>query len=113
MSTQILIEAQIFTDSFSATGTGEVRSSRLNSVMKHYSIQVTGIGATPTSWSVDLEGSIDGVTFSSILTHATGNGNGGMVVSGTSIAPTLYLRSNVTALVLGSATGIKVNILGE
>ena len=77
-----------------------------------YSIQVTGEGAAATAWNVDLEASLDGLTFTIVQTHATIDGDGQVVFNGANLAPSLFFRANVTVLTLGAATGITVIILG-
>jgi len=80
--------------------------------LSSFTIQVIGVGTPATSWSVTLEGSLDGVTFSEIITHTSLLGDGENLYSGTTLFPVRYFRLNVTALVLGTATSIKVYVLG-
>lgn len=78
-----------------------------------FAIQVKGTGAIPTSWTVVLEGSLNGTDFTPIMTHQSGvNGDGEMLWSP---VPTVakYFRSRVTQLTLNTATNIKVDIIGE
>jgi hypothetical protein len=82
--------------------------------MKHFGIQVKGTGAAPTSYTVLLEGSLDGTNFSTLLTHTNSSPGDGLILhSGASVLPVLYFRSRCTALVLGSATNIVVTIIGK
>ena len=97
-------------DTFTAAGNGTILG--LDYACKYYSIQVTGTGATPTAWSVVLEGSLEGTNFTTILTHTDTTGNGKVLFSGTTVYPSLYFRSRVVSLTLGSATNIIVKILG-
>lgn len=80
--------------------------------MKFYALQVLGIGATPTSWTVNLEGSVNNSTFTTILQHTQAIGDGILLYSGANIYPSLYIRSRVSAVSLGGATSIAVTILG-
>lgn len=99
-------------DTFTATGNG-VTVDRTTSPLDAYAVQVKGTGAAATTWDVRLEGSLDGTNFSQILQHTTTTGDGAVVWIGASTAPSLYFRSRVAGLVLGSATNIVVTILGK
>lgn len=98
-------------DTYTATGNG-VTVDQSSNPLKYYSIQVTGTGATPTSWDVRLEGSNDNVTFTQIIQHTQVNGNGNTQFSGANSFPCLYYRSRCAGLVLGTATDIVVVIVG-
>jgi len=98
-------------NTFTSTGTGTALTTSLSFDQYALQVQVTGT-ATLTTWNVVLEGSLDGVNFSTILisTHTLGQG----VIWGNGLtAPTIYIRSRVTNLFLGSATNIIVTILGQ
>jgi hypothetical protein len=69
-----------------------------------YSVQVKGVAAAPTSWSVTLEGSNNGVDFTVLITHTTPDGSTQFAVD----KPCVFIRVNVGALSLGSATSIGV-----
>lgn len=95
---------------FTATGAGT--PIEIGDASRSYSLQVVCEPVTATSWSVDLEVSLDGVNFQAVLTHTTGSGDGGIETSGGVFAPCLFIRSNVKSLVLGSSLKIAVYILG-
>lgn len=97
-------------DNFTATGKGTIVAVT-DAPTSQYAIQVKGVAVGATSWTVLLEGSLDGVNFTTILTHNATDGS--TVVSGSTLSPYLYFRSNCTALSLGSATSINVTILGK
>lgn len=96
-------------DTYTGTGAGTIISLTDNPTKVH-AIQVKGTGAAATSWTVLLEGSLDGVNFSTVLTHNATDGS--TVFSGTALNACKYIRSNCTALSLGSASNIVVTILG-
>ena len=100
-------------DSFVAIGIGNVYERADKNIFKRYSIQVAGDAVAATAWSVDLEGSLNGVNFDTILTHTTGTGDGKVMYSGAEVYPAKYIRSNLASLTLGSATKLKVYILGS
>jgi hypothetical protein len=97
-------------DTYTAIGNG-VTQAALSGV-KSYSIQVKGTGGTPTAWNVVLEGGLNGIDFTTILTHNTASGNARTVASTATLFPSLFFRSRVQALTLGPATNIVVQILG-
>lgn len=98
-------------NTYTAAGTGTALATSLS--FDQYALQVQVVGtATLTTWNVVLEGSLDGVNFSTILTSTNLLGQG-VIWGGAMVAPTLYIRSRVASLVLGSATNITVTILGQ
>ena len=89
------------------TGIGASDIKKLPAVMKDFAYQSTTTGS-PTTATLDLEGSLDGTTFSQLGTanHAT---------SGTYTAvvdkPVLYVRLNLTALSGGSSPTVTAKLL--
>jgi hypothetical protein len=78
---------------------------------KHFALQVTETG-TVTSWSVVLEGSLDGTTYSTIMTHTkAANGSGGTIWNPSAV-PCRFYRSRCSAIVLGGGTNVVARILG-
>lgn len=98
-------------DTFTTTGSG-VLVTVTTTPLKAFSIQVKGTGTPATTWDIRLEGSLDGLNFSQILQHTNVTGDGAVVWSGTLFAPSLYFRSRVAGLSLGTATNVVVTILG-
>lgn len=81
--------------------------------MRAFGMQVKGTGASATSWTVVLEGSLDGTNFTTLLTHTnTTQADGSVLWSSAAHTPCLYFRSRCTAVVLGGATNIVCTILG-
>lgn len=76
--------------------------------LRDHALQVVGQGAAATAWTVDLEVSLDGSTWSSVLAHVTATGDA-VIVFGSGPAP--LVRVNVSALTLGGASAILVNVL--
>ena len=62
-------------DTFTAAGNGATVSI-LDFPSKSFSISVKRTDASATAWSVVLEGSLNAVEFSTILTHVTATGDG-------------------------------------
>lgn len=98
-------------DTFTGTGNGVTVDASANP-HQSFSVQVKGTGAAPTSWTALLEGSLDNANFTTVLTHNQTTGDGVVLWTGSSLSPSRYFRSRVSALVLGGATNIVVTILG-
>lgn len=97
-------------DTFTGTGNGvTVDASAVG--FKHFALQVTETG-TVTSWTVVLEGSIDGTTFTTILSHTKAGDGSGVTVWDPRAVPCLYFRARCTALTLGAGTDVVARILG-
>lgn len=98
-------------DTFTGTGNGaavDVSSAG----RKWYGVQVKGTGAAATSWTVNLQASLDGTNYATILTHTNTVDSDGAIAWISTPAPALYFKSNVSAVTLGSATNIVVTIVG-
>lgn len=101
------------TDSFAAATSGATQES-YSAVPDSFSLSVNEVGGTATSWTVVLEGSNDGVTWVTILTHtqaAPGKGLPIFQAAGV-LTPVAYFRTRCTAIVLGTATSIKATAVG-
>ena len=98
-------------DTFTAVANGTVLDCS-NAPFSNFSVQVKGTGAVPTLWSVVLEGTLDMVNYTTILTHTQAIGNGTVLFLGALPSPVLAFRSRVVSLTLGTATNIVVTILG-
>ncbi len=97
-------------DSFAAIGLGQKVDVSAGGV-KWLGIQVSGVGGTPTSWTVNFLTSLDNEKFGKTIIHGTADLDGSTLWIATP-APTLYFRSEVEAVVLGPATSLKVTIIG-
>lgn len=87
---------------FDATGFGP---------LSQFALQVTGVVATATAWSVNLEVSIDGVKWTNILNHATADLDG--KTKFVSSSPALFFHLYVANVTLGATcTGLNINCLG-
>lgn len=81
--------------------------------MSTFGLQCKQTG-TVTSWTVVLEGSLDGTNFVTILTHTkAGNNDGGIVWTSAALYPVLYFRSQCTAITLGGGTNVVATIVGK
>lgn len=98
-------------DTYTATGNGTTIDVSTRPVQS-FAISVKATGAV-TSWDVRLEGSLNNVEFTTILTHTNVTpGDGVVLSSGSSLSPSLYIRSRAAGLVLGAGTNVVVTILG-
>lgn len=117
----------VFQKLFTGTGTYNFLTAEAVATMKlrrsitKWSLQVTGVDASgavvaaPTSWTVNLQGSLDGLSYgtAAMLTHTnTVNANGDVVDSAGNFKPRLGVQINVSALTLGPAAGILVTVEG-
>jgi hypothetical protein len=98
-------------DTFVAVGSGNT-VNKSTAPIARFGLQIKGTGAAATAWDVVLEGSLDGINFSTILEHTSLVGDGQIMWSGPLDSPCLYFRSRVVSLTLGSATNIVATILG-
>jgi len=78
----------------------------------NYSFQVGGVADTLDVWHAELQGSVDGVNYSTLIKHTvlvdTDN-----VVLWTADKPVIFLRSKMIMITLGGATGAKMHLLGK
>jgi hypothetical protein len=101
-------------DTYTSTANGTTVDSTTTAVQS-FGLQVKGTGAAATSWTVVLEGSLDGTTFTTILTHTSSgsaNADGATAWSNAVKTPCIYFRSRCSAVTLGSATNIVATIVG-
>lgn len=97
-------------DTFTVAANGTIVDARSTPV-KYFSVQVKGTGAAATAWSVVVEGSLNGVQFTTLLTHGTADGDG--ATKPLSVAtPCSYFRARLVSVTLGSATDVKASVLG-
>lgn len=99
---------QTHSDTYTTTATGE----RLVCVApkSKFALQVVPNGSV-TSWTVVLEGCLDGENFENILT-ITGSGTAITKFTGPNEYPCYYFRSRCTAISLGAGTSIEAIVLG-
>lgn len=73
-----------------------------------FSLQVASVGTTATAWSVILEGSLNGTTYTSIATHISGTNADGVTVTALTNGPWLFVRSRLVSVTLTPATSLTV-----
>jgi hypothetical protein len=78
-----------------------------------FAIQVKGTTATPTAWSVVLEGSLNGTQYTTILTHTSTEHSDGATIWKLDGPPIKYFRSRLVSITLGSATNVIATIIGQ
>lgn len=98
-------------DTFTVAGNGTVIDCS-SEPFSNFSIQAQGTGATPTLWTVVLEGTLDMVNYTTILTHTQATGNAVILFLGALPTPVLAFRARVVSVTLGAATNIVVTVLG-
>ena len=80
---------------------------------KSFSLQVVAVGGTVTAWTVALQASLDGVTYTTILSHTQADGDAVTKFTGASFYPARYFRTNATVMTLNTATRVTVNVLAQ
>lgn len=97
-------------DTFTAAGNGTTIDVSLNP-MSYFTMSVTATGVV-SLWNVILEGSIDGLNFTSLAIHTNLLGSGSLIFPGVNNTPCLYFRARCSSLTLGLGTNIVVTIFG-
>jgi len=100
------------TDTFTATGNGTTVDVSAQGMCK-FSLSVRQTG-TVTSWTVVLEGSLDNINFTILLTHTKTNQlDGGTIGLPTSASPYLYFRARCVNITLGGGTNVIATTVGK
>lgn len=82
--------------------------------MGRYTLQVSGVGGVPTAWHVVAEVSLDGVTYTAVLTHASpAQANGVLVTTGPSYVAANFFRTRCVSVTLGPATSISAILVAK
>lgn len=87
-------------------------------VLSEWSLQVSGVDnaeapQVPTSWDVELQTSLDGVVYGTILSHKNGVQSNGSVISLPGL-PAPYWRIRINQLTKGaSATKVYISMVGR
>ena len=124
--TQILAAVRVGTPAtrsaghaYTATATGASPTINLETTygrpMDRFALQVTGTNTQVgvTTWTATVQVSLNGTTFTDLFSHAyPATADGATVWAADAILrPAYYLRINVSALVLGTATNIIAIVL--
>lgn len=94
------------------TATGAKAAVRNDTGAKFFTIQVKGRAAGATAWTVDVQGSLNGTEWTTIVSHGTADADGTVKNSGATPWPVLYIRINTTALTIGSAAVLDIKVNG-
>ena len=79
---------------------------------KHFAMQVSGVGGTPTGWTVQLQGSLDGVTWTLIISHTASADALGSTEPSLVFTPYNFVRSSAGGITLNGATALRVIWVG-
>lgn len=101
---------QKISDTKTTTGAGTRLDLTNYGPVSEWALQVNGTGAAPTAWTVNLEVSLDGVTFQRVIQHATTDLNGGVKFANG--FPSLHFQIYVASLTLGAASNIVITAIG-
>ena len=96
-------------DTYTIPATGTIVSNTVPH--RGFAVQVKGTSAPATAWNIVVEGSIDGINYTTILTHTEALGEN-ILWSGANLYAVLKYRSRLVSVTLTPATNIKVTILG-
>jgi len=88
------------------TTTGVQPAIAAPTLFNSFAIQLKGASAAPTSWTLTLEGSLDGLNWTTIATHNAADGSTVWAID----KPSAFIRANLSALSLGSAVSVKVDL---
>lgn len=106
------MDAQRLTDTFTTTGVG-ASGSKTSSAQpfRYYTLVVKATG-TVTSWTVLLEGSLDGTNWTTLVTHTNAApGDGLAIFETTAPQPVTYVRLRCSAITLGAGTNVVATAL--
>lgn len=88
-------------DVFSAPGTNGTVVDVSAQGMGRASLQVVQAGGV-TAWQVDLQVSLDGVNYVTVISHTQAEGSGAIVFSGANHFPGLYFRARCVSITGGT-----------
>lgn len=99
-------------DAVTATGASLTWAVRMKP--RNHTVQVTITGA-PTAVTVDLEGSLDNVSWSSLASHimSAGELSAGLAMFHVVDKPVRYVRNNLTLLTAGTSPTVTAIYEGE
>lgn len=103
-------DVQTRSDTFTTTANGTAVDVS-TFPMKYFGLQCTETG-TVSSWSVILEGSLDGTTYSTIMTHTKATDGSGATIWNPVATPCRFFRSRCSAITLGGGTNVVARIVG-
>ena len=100
------------TQSFSLAAAGSGTPLTLTVPMSTFGFQVAPVGGTTLiNWDAKLQGSLNGVTYTNLVSHSYAVGTEGITVWAADKA-VMYLKSTMTAITLGGeSTGAKMNLV--
>jgi hypothetical protein len=86
------------------TGTNDPVAAPGGLPFARYGVQLKGVGAAATSWTLTVEGSNDNANWTILSTHNATDGSTVFAVD----KPCLYVRSNLSAVSLAPATAVDI-----
>ena len=109
METINLEHPGVISESFTAVATGTAIDLS-HSPTTMYVMQITDVGGVTTSYTVVVEGSIDGVTYTTLSTYTNAT-PGKDTLQWTTNKPARYIRMRCSAIVLNTATSISAKLM--
>ena len=106
------LDQKTTSDNYTTTATGTTADVNVQG-MANFSLQCKGTGATPTSWTILLEGSNDNTNFTTLITHTNTVYSDGITASIGPVGPFKYYRTRCTAITLGGASNIVATVVAS
>jgi hypothetical protein len=100
------------TDTFTTAANGTTRTMT-DIPVSRFSMQLKGTGAAASAWNVVVEVSLDGTTFTTILTHANTTHADGATITMLMVSPVLYFRARCVSVTLGGATNVVATVVAK
>lgn len=97
------------TVSLAAAGVGTTLT--LSVPMSSFGFQLSPVGGTLVDWDANLQGSMDAKVFTALINQTLSSGIGAN--KWTSDKPVLFIRQQMVALSLGTATGVNMIMVGK
>lgn len=97
-------------DTYTTTSAGTIVDVS-TTLFNQFTLVVVKTGPV-VSWNVVVEGSLDGVKFTTVIGHTDIIGDGLAMFSGMVAAPCLYFRTRCSSIVLGLGTSITATVVG-
>lgn len=97
----------------SVVGIGSGGQENQARLLSKFSLEVSQNGGTGASWIINLEGSLDGINWTPILTHTnTDPGDAQIITTGAGGFPCLWRRLTVVSLSLGTNPNLTLKYEG-
>ena len=103
----IMLVSQI-SEVFTAAGTGLNGGVLIPQAPGYHSLQVFGVGGSPSAWSIALQGSLDNSHWYTLLVHSSSANNNlnDIVFTNANVLKVIYLQIVCNSVTLNGATSL-------